>query len=161
MNEMWIITTNPHRQRIWQRLFGQDRLPVRAIVPRWQHLPGRRDSTLAYDLDVTRLHAAQVERLAGYVARRAGWPYQTALAEILRGWPIEAAGCRPDHEEAETAVSGDTAVLIRKFASQRGVGTWSVPLVNPASGRAGVPTATIPAPVALPRPPRIPLYPRQ
>ena len=160
MNEMWIITTNPHRQRVWQRLFGQDRLPVRTAVPRWQHLPGRSDSVLAYDLDLARLHAAQVERLAGYVARRAGWPYQTALAEIRRGWPIEAAGCRLA-EEAETAVSPDTAVSIRKFASPHGGGTWSVPPVNPASGRVAAPTATIPAPVALPRPHQIPPYPHR
>lgn len=119
MNGIWVTTTNPHRQRTWQHLFGQTRLPVKTAVPRWQHLPRRPDAVLAYDLDLDRLHPAQVERLAAYIARRANWPYHAALSELRQtGFPIEAW-----QTEKETAVSeDDTAVLFKREP----INMWSV-----------------------------------
>ena len=102
-----ITTTNPLRRAIWQRLFGTDTLPVKSPRPRWQCIaPG--DETLAYDLDTSRLVNGQISRLAAYVAKRAGWSYGVALAEVTRGWPIPAANCQvvePVEQEPSSALS--------------------------------------------------------
>lgn len=105
-----ITTTDPARRRHWQRLFGRDTLPVRARRPRWVEIPGL-GRQLAYDLDLGALHPGQVYRLAAHVARRLGWPYETAVAEVERGWPIRAAGCTViDNAFSETADAPAPAV---------------------------------------------------
>lgn len=103
----WIETTNTHRRRKWQQLFGSDRLPVKASRPRWQHLSVGHE-TLAYDLDASWLPAGARDRFAHYIARRQGLPYAVACRTI-DGWPVKATGCRV----VRTAVSiPDTAVFM-------------------------------------------------
>ena len=96
-----ITTTDPHRRRLWQRLFGQETLPVLHPYPRWQWLPGHQRETLAYDLALKALPAGARDRLAAYVAWRAGWPYDYAQTAVKGGWAIPAANCRPAAQKRE------------------------------------------------------------
>lgn len=102
MSEFWITTTDARRAGHWQRLFGSERLPVLHGRARWQWVDGR--EVPAYDLDLSRLHTGQRDRLAGYVARRMGRPYGLVKMEIdnALSWPVTAAGCELVTEE-ETA----------------------------------------------------------
>ena len=89
---MFICCNAPHRRRLWQQLFGTDRLPVRSEKPRWIcDLAGER---LVYDLDLDRLRPGAVYRLAGYVARRKQRPYALVLSDIqATGFWVDATGC--------------------------------------------------------------------
>lgn len=112
----YITTTDPSRRATWQRLFGTDILPVRSPRPRWQCInPGH--ETLAYDLDTSRLVSGQLSRLAAYVAKRAGWSYGVALAEVGRGWPIPANNCYVVEPMADSEPS---ALLFRIGRFSRG-----------------------------------------
>lgn len=86
----YVTTSDPRRRSTWQRVFGSDRLPVLAPRARFQALPGGSGETPAYDLDLRALLPAQRTRFAGYVARRYGIDYVTALAEVTgsTAWPI-------------------------------------------------------------------------
>ena len=88
-----IQTTDERRQTIWQHVFGIDALPVMAAKPRWQAMQGRAFDTLAYDLAVSELTAAQRQRFAGYLSRKYGRNYQATLIELETAvsWPIKAS----------------------------------------------------------------------
>jgi hypothetical protein len=111
-----ITTTDPQRRQLWRHLFGKAALPVLAPRPRWQWLAGRPNEVLAYDLDVNALPAGAVSRLAAYVARRAGWPYEYAKAAVQGGWAVTAVNCRLV-EEKPVEKSSTLPVLDDRHAS--------------------------------------------
>ena len=94
----FITTTDADRRALWLRLFGSEWLPVKSARPRWQ-VDRVGVEVLAFDLDASRLHIMAQARFAGYVARRDGIAYDTALS-LVNGWPVKAVGCI-----VETAVS--------------------------------------------------------
>lgn len=112
MNKFWITTTDTTRRSLWLRLFGRDTLPVKHAKPRWIHKQGVGCAdpflTLAYDLDLSRLHEGDICRLAGWVAKRQGVAYKQALMTIRSGWTIPAANCEivePVEQEPSSALS--------------------------------------------------------
>lgn len=90
----YVTTSSPKRRALWLRLFGVDRLPVVSPKPRWQVGRGefRETETLAYDLDVARLHWMALSRAAGRLG--------IDVADV-RGLPIKASA----DVVVETAVS--------------------------------------------------------
>lgn len=81
------------RRAYWRRLAGTDELPVKYPRPRWQAIrPGWPD-TLAYDLDPSRLHPAQRERLAWGLTQIAGGGEKEwrARLDAGEGIPIRAS----------------------------------------------------------------------
>ncbi len=88
-----ITTQDGDRRRLWQRIFGSDKLPVKTPQPRPMCLEPGKPEVLAYDLDADALHSFQVKRFAAVLARRGnGWTYQDAEHAIRAGWPILAEG---------------------------------------------------------------------
>lgn len=108
----FITTTDARRRTLWLRLFGTAVLPVLHPRPRWQWLPGHQYEALAYDLDVGALPGGAPDRLAAYVARRAGWPYDYARAAVQGGWAITAVNCRLATESEKPVEEDSPASLL-------------------------------------------------
>ena len=107
----FITTTDPARRATWLRLFGRDTLPVKQARPRWEWRQGAGYSdpflTLVYDLDYTRLHQGDIDRLAGWISKRQGVSYNQARSMVCDGWTIPARGCEivePVEQEPSPAV---------------------------------------------------------
>lgn len=107
----YVTTSDPRRLRTWQRVFGTDTLPVLSDRARFQAVPGRVGDMLAYDLDLAALLPWQRSRFAAYVARKYGWDYVTALAEVegAVSWPIryrtDLEIVQPTEQKRPSAVS--------------------------------------------------------
>lgn len=71
----WLETDNRKRRREWERLFGDDRVPVAY---------GRRSEPV-YVLDVDRLHPFAQQRVASHVAGKTGRSSEQVLAELREG----------------------------------------------------------------------------
>lgn len=100
----WIMTADPKRAARWERIFGTSRLPVLSAATRWDMVDGQERP--CYDLALGQLDSCQRDRLAGYVHRRTGRPYVTVRAEIEAAisWPVTAAGCTVECDEATVEV---------------------------------------------------------
>ncbi|MFO7537595.1 MAG: hypothetical protein R6X32_05995 [Chloroflexota bacterium] len=95
----YIRTTDHSRAATWQRIFGTDRLPVRADQPRW--ICDRAGERLVYDLDMSQMPGPAVHCLAAHVARLARQPYMLVLSDIeSRGFWVDAADCWVEEETA-------------------------------------------------------------
>lgn len=86
----YIVTTNPERRRLWQRIFDTDKLPVKSSQPRLMCLPAQGE-LLAYDLDAKSLHQFSLIRFADYLTNKYG--LDAAIVDV-DGWPILAEDCR-------------------------------------------------------------------
>ena len=86
----YVITTDITRRRLWRRIFGTSRLPVKHSHPRLMCMPS--GEILAYDLDINRLHPFAVRRLVHYAAMRLGVPSDVIDVENC---PILADDCKP------------------------------------------------------------------
>ena len=82
------ITTKNGRQRsLWLELFGTDILPVTNAHPQEVFYKDGR-SQWVYTLDTAALGQHNCRRLAAHIAaRRWGTTFESALAEVRRGWP--------------------------------------------------------------------------
>jgi len=89
------ITTKNGRQRaLWLQLFGTTVLPVTSAFPQEVFYKDGR-SQWAYTLDTAALGEHNCRRLAAHIAaRRWGTTFEGALAELRRGWSINADDCQ-------------------------------------------------------------------
>ena len=109
-----LTTTDRRRAALWEKIFGSDTLPVMHAAPRWQHMQGRGNEVLAYDLDTSRLTAMQRARFASHLAKVSGRPYSAAHAEIDNGstYPIQSSN---DIRIIEPAVQRPLASLLHRL----------------------------------------------
>lgn len=107
------ITTKNGRQRArWLELFGTDMLPVTNAHPQEVFYKDGR-SQWTYTLDTAALGEHNCRRLAAHIAaRRWGTTFESALAEVRRGWPVHADGCQLVNEPlvSDEPVTESTAV---------------------------------------------------
>jgi hypothetical protein len=83
----YVVTRDPARQSLWDRLFHTDRLPVRS--PRPSLTPGL---CLAYRLDAAALSQNQITRLVGWLVWFRKMTHDDAAALVREGFPIAADG---------------------------------------------------------------------
>ena len=85
-----ITTTDSRRAKLWERIFGTDQLPIMHATPRLQHMQGKADEVLAYDLDASRLTEWQRIRFADHLARIGKRPFSLTIQEVNSGalYPI-------------------------------------------------------------------------
>lgn len=89
-----VVTKNRRQRERWLHLFGVDTLPVTAAFPQEVFYRDGR-SQMVYTLDTAALGDHACRRLAAHVAaHRWGATFESALAEVRRGWPINAADCQ-------------------------------------------------------------------
>lgn len=106
------VALSQRRRGEWERVLGTARLPVLDRRPRWAEF--RHGSVLVYDVAVGKLHPAQFDRLAAYLARRNRVSYEEARSLVRRyGLTIRAEGV-----EVETA---DVWKGVGRFAFLHGV----------------------------------------
>lgn len=95
MSAFFITALGQRRRARWERIFGDDRLPVVFPEPRLQALEPGRPEVLAYDLDARALHPMQRERLASHLAATHGLRHDDARALVENGSiPVSAHGCQ-------------------------------------------------------------------
>ena len=110
------ITTKNGRQRArWLELFGTDILPVTNARPQEVFYKDGR-SQWTYTLDTAALGEHNCRRLAAHIAaRRWGTTFESALAEVRRGWPVSADDCplasEPVAEESDQALINEASNL--------------------------------------------------
>lgn len=78
----WLETDNRRRRREWEKLFGDERVPVAYDRPVLAH--GRRSEPV-YVLDVDRLHPFAQQRVASHVAGKTGRSSEQVLEELRSG----------------------------------------------------------------------------
>lgn len=101
------------RRLKWLNIFGTDTLPVLHTHPR--EVERVEGTILAYDLDVSKLHQGQLDRLSAYIARRDHRPYHEVREIVAEGWTLPATGLM-------VTVGYKTAVSRRHYP------TWKRPL---------------------------------
>lgn len=88
-----VVTKNRRQRERWLHLFSTDVLPVTAAFPQEVFYRDGR-SQMVYTLDTAALGDHACRRLAAHVAaHRWGATFESALAEVRRGWPVNAADC--------------------------------------------------------------------
>ena len=88
----WAVATEEQRAR-WMEAFGADRVPIKSPVATRALLPGLGE-TLVYEVEISRLDASSVERLAHSLARRFRLPRKEVEAGLrAAGCPIVATHC--------------------------------------------------------------------
>lgn len=91
MSYGFAVARSQRRRAEWERVFGTDRLPVLDVRPRLAEF--REGPAFVFDVALRRLHPGQVDRWAGFVARRLGVGYSDARAMVERyGLTIRAEG---------------------------------------------------------------------
>jgi len=89
-----VSTKNGRQRSLWLQLFGTDTLPVTSAHPQEVFYKDGR-SQLVYTLDTAALGEHNCRRLAAHVAaRRWGTTFESALADVRRGWPVNADDCQ-------------------------------------------------------------------
>lgn len=81
----WLETDNRRRRQEWERLFGDDRVPVVHDRPVLAY--GRRGDPV-YVLDVDRLHPFAQQRVALHVAGKTGRSLEQVLDELREGTEV-------------------------------------------------------------------------
>lgn len=82
-HEFYVRAIGQRRRAEWNRIFGDDQLPVRSSLP--APTPA---GCLAYRLDENRLHWMQRERLVNYLVRRERMTIKDARLLVIEGLPI-------------------------------------------------------------------------
>lgn len=90
MSYGFVVAASQQRRALWERLLGDERLPVVDVRPRWVEF--RDGPAWGFDLAVGRLHDGQVNRLAAYLARLNRMSYEEARSVLLcQGLTVRAA----------------------------------------------------------------------
>lgn len=115
--KFFITTTNGRQRTRWLELFGTDTLPVSSAFPQEVFYKDGRSQWI-YTLDTAALGDHGCRRLAGHIAaHRWGTTFETALAEVRRGWPVDAADCElasePLTEPAQNSPAGAPDAITR------------------------------------------------
>jgi hypothetical protein len=120
----WITSTSAARGRLWQRLTGQDCLPVTTQRPIEFRFGDERMT--AYILDAAKLHPMAVRRVAGYVAKRNGIGYDTAVGMLADGWLIPAEDCElvGAQQEGQPGWHGRSPAFLWKLTRFPYLGGW-------------------------------------
>lgn len=87
-----IRTTDPRRRHVWQRIFSKETLPVTERKPHFVFDPEGRQLPV-YNLDLSQVLPAQLDRLAAWRSRRDGRDYNIVRAEMSKYVLIAAADC--------------------------------------------------------------------
>ena len=96
----YVTAISQKRRASWERVFGQETLPVKNPQP--SLTPG---GCLAYRLDANRLHWMQRERLVNHLVRRERMTPMDARLLVVEGLPIASYD----------------AALVQEFEQERGV----------------------------------------
>jgi len=109
MNEhrFYVRAISQRRQAEWQRIFGDEQLPVRSPQPA-PTLSG----CLAYRLDEHRLHWMQRERLVNWLVKQYRMTYQDAWWAMADGLPIPVADAALVRNEQERGVRPAPAFIL-------------------------------------------------
>lgn len=96
----YVRAISRRRQAEWQRIFGEEQLPVRSPQP-----APTPSGCVAYRLDEHKLHWMQRERLVNHLVRRERMSAEEARLLVREGLPIPSADAALviDEQESETA----------------------------------------------------------
>ena len=92
----YVRAISRRRQAEWQRIFGEEQLPVRSPQP-----APTPSGCVAYRLDEHRLHWMQRERLVHWLVRKYRMTYRDARWTMADGLPIPSAAAALIYDEQE------------------------------------------------------------
>lgn len=94
---LWQTTVSTHdaaRRAAWIAIFGENRAPVKSIIPAMHTTPHSNSPEPCYLLDLSALTRPQFEALCTYIAKQFGFTYEFIIDELReKGMPIPASDC--------------------------------------------------------------------